>query len=43
MAEFCVAMKMTPDEYRKLSLLEYQELIGAFARSKGSNELQELI
>lgn len=43
MAEFCVAMKMTPDQYRSLSLLEYQELINAFARSKGVDEMQELI
>lgn len=42
MAEFCVALKMTPDQYKRLTLLEYQELIEAFARSKGGDQMQEL-
>ena len=36
MAEFCVALKMTPSEYKKLTLLEYKELVSAFARKPGN-------
>ena len=35
MAEFCVHLKMTPSEYKKLTLLEYKELVAEFARKPG--------
>lgn len=36
MAEFCVALKITPSEYRQLTLMEYRELVEAFARKPGN-------
>jgi hypothetical protein len=42
MAEFCVAVKITPGEFRQLTLLEYTAFIEAFAASKGS-DLEGLI
>lgn len=43
MAEFCVALKMTPSEFRSLTLLEYGELVRAFSVSRGGDDpLEEL-
>lgn len=36
MADFCVAVKMSPKEYRELTLLEYSAFIEAFSASQGS-------
>jgi hypothetical protein len=36
MADFCVAVKMTPSEYRELTLIEYSAFIEAFSESQGS-------
>lgn len=35
MAQFCVALKITPSEYKRLTLLEYRELVAEFARKPG--------
>jgi hypothetical protein len=37
MAEFCVALRITPAEFRSLTLLEYAELAKAFSNSRGSD------
>lgn len=37
MASFCVALRMTPEEYRKLTLLELHELGRAYSKSQGSD------
>jgi hypothetical protein len=42
MAEFCVAVRMSPDEYKALTLVEYQELSRAYSLSKGS-DLEDFI
>jgi hypothetical protein len=42
MAEFCVALRMTPREYKELTLLEYQEFVAEFARRPG-NPLEGLL
>jgi hypothetical protein len=41
MAQFCVALKMPPSEFKKLTLLEYNELAAAFGNnpSRGIEEL----
>jgi len=36
MAEFCIALKMSPSEYKKLTLLEYKEFVTEFARNPGN-------
>jgi hypothetical protein len=38
MAEFCVALRMSPAEFKQLTLLEYAELARAYSRNQGSNE-----
>jgi hypothetical protein len=38
MAEFCVALRMSPAEYRQLTLLEYAEFARAYSKMQGSNE-----
>ena len=43
MANFCVALKMKPSEFRELTLLEYSELAKAFANSKGQTNLEDLL
>jgi len=35
MAQFCVALRISPSEYKKLTLLEYQELVSEFSRKPG--------
>jgi hypothetical protein len=42
MANFCVALRITPTEYYKLTLVEYQALSKAFSSSQGNNTLEEL-
>jgi len=42
MAEFCVAVRLTPEEYKTLTLVEYQELSRAYSLSKGT-DLEDLI
>jgi hypothetical protein len=42
MASFCVALKMSPAQYKELTLLEYTALIQAFSASKG-NDLEGLL
>lgn len=37
MAEFCVALRMSPREFKQLTLLEYQELSRAYSMSQGNN------
>lgn len=37
MADFCVAVKMSPTEYRALTLIQYSAFIEAFSASQGSN------
>lgn len=41
MAEFCVALKIAPSEYKQLTLLEYKELVAEFAK-RPSNPLEGL-
>lgn len=36
MAEFCIALKMAPSEYRQLTLLEYKEFVTEFAKRPGN-------
>lgn len=36
MAEFCVALKITPSEYKQLTLREYQALVAEFAKRPGN-------
>lgn len=45
MANFCLATKMSPSEYRKLTLMEMNAYINALEdRAKGPNlDLEELI
>jgi len=42
MAEFCVALRLSPKEYKDLTLVEYQELVRAYSLSKGT-DLEDLI
>jgi len=35
MALFCVAVKMSPSDFKALTLLEYSAFIEAFSESKG--------
>lgn len=42
MADFCVALKMRPAEFKELTLVEYQALANAFAKTQGSTDLQEM-
>lgn len=42
MAEFCVALRLSPIEYKALTLVEYQELARAYSLSQGNN-LEDLI
>jgi hypothetical protein len=37
MAQFCVAVKMTPNDFKALTLMEYTAFIDAFSESKGSD------
>jgi len=43
MAEFCVATKMQPSEYRTLTLREIGAFVEAMERSGGATELEDLI
>lgn len=42
MADFCVALRISPTEYRALTLVEYSEMVRAFSYSRG-NDLEELV
>jgi hypothetical protein len=42
MAEFCVALRFTPDQYKTLTLVEYNELSRAYSLSKGT-DLEDLM
>jgi hypothetical protein len=40
MAQFCLATRMTPSEYRKLTILEFQEFVKAL--DSRHTDIQEL-
>ena len=42
MANFCVALRITPAEFYKLTLVEYHALAKAYGSSQGNNNLEEL-
>lgn len=43
MAEFCVVFKIAPSEYKKLTLLEYNELSDAYSKSKGTTSMEDFL
>jgi len=43
MADFCLAMKMPPSEYRQLTLREVNAFVDALDRRGPSNPLEELM
>ena len=43
MAVFCVALKIPPSEFKKLTLLEYTELSKAFSQTRGSTSIEDLL
>jgi len=43
MASFCLATKVQPSEYRKLTLREVEAFIDALDKQGGANPLEELM
>lgn len=41
MAEFCLALRIAPSEYKKLTLLELNQLAEVFTKNKGSTDIVE--
>jgi hypothetical protein len=39
MAEFCVALRMTPAEYKQLTMREYAALAKAYSKFQGNQEI----